>query len=220
MVIWPNQQIVIANARNVQAGGEANPDARGRGAAARDGVPAEHDLLVAAARVHGRHVALLRVEHFDLDLAAGNVVRSTSSSALVIIAVLELNALGKISGRGSGGLNVIYETHKNAMYTGFALIVFWYLFAEILLRELGRHTPSASAMRGAVPRARPEELLARLHAPHVEVHVVLPRVADAAVDLDAFLGEQALAVAGRGLGHRRRASRGARSSSAIVSAAK
>jgi hypothetical protein len=23
---------------------------------------------------------------------------------------------------GSGGLNVIYETHKNAMYTGFGLI--------------------------------------------------------------------------------------------------
>ena len=38
---------------------------------------------------------------------------------LAIIAVLELNALGKISGRGNGGLNVIYETHKNAMYTGF-----------------------------------------------------------------------------------------------------
>src|SRR5258708_36951583 len=27
MVIWPNQQIVIANARNVSAGGEANPAA-------------------------------------------------------------------------------------------------------------------------------------------------------------------------------------------------
>ena len=49
--------------------------------------------------------------------------------------VLELNALGKISGTGSGGLNVIYETHKNAMYTGFVLIVFFYLFAEIVLRR-------------------------------------------------------------------------------------
>ena len=46
----------------------------------------------------------------------------------MIIAVLEFNAVGKISGTGSGGLNVIYETHKNAMYTGFALIVFLYLF--------------------------------------------------------------------------------------------
>ena len=31
MVIWPNQQIVIANARNVQAGGEANPEAAAAG---------------------------------------------------------------------------------------------------------------------------------------------------------------------------------------------
>jgi hypothetical protein len=30
---------------------------------------------------------------------------------------------------------VIYETHKNAMYTGFALILFFYLLAEIMLRS-------------------------------------------------------------------------------------
>ncbi len=48
--------------------------------------------------------------------------------------MLELNALGKISGRGNTGLNVIYETHKNAMYTGFVLIVAFYILAEIILR--------------------------------------------------------------------------------------
>ena len=31
LVIWPNQQIVIANARNVQAGGEADPEAAAAG---------------------------------------------------------------------------------------------------------------------------------------------------------------------------------------------
>ena len=60
-------------------------------------------------------------------------------------------------------------------------------------------------MRARCRGARAEQRLARLDAAHVEVHVVLPRVADAAVDLDALLGEQALAVAGRGLGDRRRA---------------
>ena len=60
-------------------------------------------------------------------------------------------------------------------------------------------------MRARCQRARAEERLARLDAAHEELHVVLPRVADAAVDLDALLGEQALAVAGGGLGHRRRA---------------
>ena len=53
---------------------------------------------------------------------------------IVVLVVLELNALGKISGRGNTGLNVIYETHKNAMYTGFALIVAFYILAEIMLR--------------------------------------------------------------------------------------
>ena len=53
---------------------------------------------------------------------------------IAVLAVLELNALGMISGRGNTGLNVIYETHKNAMYTGFALIVGFYILAEILLR--------------------------------------------------------------------------------------
>ena len=47
----------------------------------------------------------------------------------------QLNALGKISGRGNTGLNVIYESHKNAMYTGFGLIVGFYILAEILLRR-------------------------------------------------------------------------------------
>ena len=53
---------------------------------------------------------------------------------LALLVVLELNALGMISGRGNTGLNVIYESHKNAMYTGFALIVGFYIIAEILLR--------------------------------------------------------------------------------------
>jgi len=59
---------------------------------------------------------------------------STCSSVSRRWWLLELNALGKISGRGNTGLNVIYETHKNAMYAGFALIAGFYIIAEILLR--------------------------------------------------------------------------------------
>jgi hypothetical protein len=54
--------------------------------------------------------------------------------AIAVITVLELNALGMISGRGNTGLNVIYETHKNAIYTGVGLIIAFYVLAEILLR--------------------------------------------------------------------------------------
>ena len=54
---------------------------------------------------------------------------------VAVLVILEANALGKVSGRGSGGLNVLYETHKNAMYTGFALILGFYVLAEIMLRS-------------------------------------------------------------------------------------
>ena len=54
---------------------------------------------------------------------------------IAVVAVLEVNALGMISGRGNTGLNIIYETHKNAMITGFVLIAGLYLLAEIILRH-------------------------------------------------------------------------------------
>jgi uncharacterized membrane protein len=133
MVIWPKQQIVIANARNVQAGGEANPAAAAEGRlsamASRQNTIFSLPLLV----------FMVGVSHFynriHFDPTPGKVKWGIYLVVgLVIILVLELNALGKISGTGSGGLNVIYETHKNAMYTGFVLIAFFYIFAEIVLR--------------------------------------------------------------------------------------
>ena len=54
---------------------------------------------------------------------------------LAVLAILEANALGKISGRGNTGLNVIYESHINAMYAGFGILIFLYLVGEILLRN-------------------------------------------------------------------------------------
>ena len=135
MVIWPNQQIVIANARNVQAGGEANPDAA---AAGRRGAMASRQntifsLPLLVFMVGASHF-YLSSEHWDPS-PGGAKWGLYFIIGIAIIAVLEVNALGKISGTGNGGLNVIYETHKNAMYTGFALIVIFYLLAEILLRN-------------------------------------------------------------------------------------
>ena len=57
-----------------------------------------------------------------------------STSVKCSVAASNGLALGKISGRGNTGLNVIYETHINALYTGIGLIVFFYIVAEILLR--------------------------------------------------------------------------------------
>ncbi len=133
MIIWPNQQIVIANARNVAAGGEADPNAAG---SARAGAMASRQNTIFSLPVL---VFMVGVAHF---YDASHFSYRPSGAkwlvflliGIVVIAVLELNALGKISGRGNTGLNVIYETHKNAMYSGIVLIVGFYIFAEILLR--------------------------------------------------------------------------------------
>jgi uncharacterized membrane protein len=133
MIIWPKQQIVIANARNVQAGGEANPAAAAEGRlsamASRQNTIFSLPLLVFMVGTSHFYAR----SHFD-PAPGGAKWGIYFVVGLVIIAILELNALGKISGTGSGGLNVIYETHKNAMYTGFVLIAFFYIFAEIVLR--------------------------------------------------------------------------------------
>jgi uncharacterized membrane protein len=135
MVIWPNQQIVIANARNVQAGGEADPNAP---AAARAGAMASRQntifsLPLLVFMVGASHFYVADYGHFS-QAPGGAKWLVYFLIGLVVLVVLELNALGKISGRGNTGLNVIYESHKNAMYTGFALIVGFYIVAEILLR--------------------------------------------------------------------------------------
>jgi uncharacterized membrane protein len=134
MVIWPNQQIVIGNARNVQAGGEADPNAA---AAARAGAMASRQntifsLPLLVFMVGASHFYAL--SHFSFD-PGGAKWFVYFLIGLAVLVVLELNALGKISGRGNGGLNVIYETHINALYAGIGLIVGFYILAEILLRS-------------------------------------------------------------------------------------
>jgi len=135
MIIWPAQQKVIANARNVQAGGEADPAAP---TAARAGAMASRQNTIFSLPLL---VFMVGASHFyggidsHFSFAPGGAKWLVYFLiGLAVLVVLEANALGKISGRGSTGLNVIYESHKNAMYTGFALIVGFYVLAEILLR--------------------------------------------------------------------------------------
>ncbi len=135
LVIWPKQQIVIGNARNLIAGGEADPDAA---AAGRAGAMASRQNTIFSLPLL---VFMVAASHFwgspaiDRGLISSGKAITYMLVGIIVLVVMELNALGKISGRGSGGLNVMYETHKNAMYTGFGLILFFYLFGEILLRR-------------------------------------------------------------------------------------
>ena len=131
MVIWPNQQVVIANARNVKAGGEANPDAA---AAGRAGLMASRQNMIFSLPVL---LTMVGASHF---FGLGDFIRDDSKAViylvamLIVITVLELNALGMISGRGNTGLNWMYETHKNALYTGIGLVVLFWLLSELVLK--------------------------------------------------------------------------------------
>jgi len=131
LVIWPNQQIVIANARNVLAGGQADPAAP---TAARKGALASRMNTIFSLPLL---VFMVGTSHFwstvgfEAQPSSGKRVGWLLIS-LAIWALLELNALGIIGGFGQGGTNVIYDTHQNAIWTGVALIVFFYLLSEIL----------------------------------------------------------------------------------------
>ena len=131
-VIWRNQKLVIANARNVQAGGEADPTA----------APAGRKALLASRQNTifslPMLVFMIGASHFpykagSIDLTGGKRGLYWGITAVVWI-VFELNALGKIGGTAPGGTNVIYDTHRNAIVTGacyavFVLLVFSFVLA-------------------------------------------------------------------------------------------
>ena len=56
-VIWRNQKVVLANAANLIAGGEADPNARGRGPQGIHGITPEHRVLRLDVVLHGVQVA-------------------------------------------------------------------------------------------------------------------------------------------------------------------
>jgi uncharacterized membrane protein len=130
MVIWPNQRIVIANARNVQAGGEADPAAAG---AARTGALASRQNTIFSIPMLMFMVFTSHVFNSGFDTAGGGTAAFYWIVTLAIWAVLELNCLGYLGGKGPGGSRVIYDTHQNAIITGAVLTLFWYLFFEILI---------------------------------------------------------------------------------------
>jgi uncharacterized membrane protein len=130
LVIWPNQKKVIANARNVQAGGQPDPDA----------APAARKALIASRQntIYSLPMLLFMVgtSHFPYD-----VLQPTGSSRavfwviwVVIWGVLELNALGLLGGAGPGGPRIIYDNHRNAIITSFVYsLVALVLFALVLM---------------------------------------------------------------------------------------
>ena len=133
-VIWRNQKVVLANAANVLAGGEADPNAA---AAGRRAVMAS------------RQNAIFSVAMLYFMVYKGHAITSsaTLTSAqmgtfwaitLIIIAVLEINALGLMPWKTAPnkGLNVLYDGKgvRNPLIAAFGLWVIFLILTEIFFK--------------------------------------------------------------------------------------
>jgi len=130
-VIWRKQQIVIANARNVQAGGEADPNAAAQGrlaamASRQNTIFSFTMLLFMVGTFH------FFANGFDTSDSGKRILYYVI--AIGIAALLELNALGIIGGTAPGKTNWMYDTHKNALIAGGVLVVVYYLAFYLILK--------------------------------------------------------------------------------------
>ena len=131
MVIWKNQKIVLANAANVLAGGEADA---GAPAAGRRALLASRQNFIFS---FSMLFYMVGAAHFY----SGAFGDATSSNAwtffivaCVIIAIMQINALGLLGGTAATNkLLWPYESHKNALITGGILWLVLWLLSEILL---------------------------------------------------------------------------------------
>jgi uncharacterized membrane protein len=132
LVIWPNQKKVIANARNVQAGGEADPAAapagRKAGLASRQNTIFSFPMLMfMVGTAHFFNTTAIGKEKFFILVATSGNRAGYWIVAIVIWAVFELSALGIIGGTGQNITKWPYESHKNAIITGLVLVVVYYV---------------------------------------------------------------------------------------------
>ncbi len=131
MIIWKNQKVVLANVVNVLGGGEANADAptAGRKAllASRQNMIFSVSMLffmVGSAHFYGQAFG---------DATSSNA-RMFFTIALVITALLELNAIGIFGGIKAGNKMLwMYESHKNALITSGVLWLVLWILSEVLL---------------------------------------------------------------------------------------
>lgn len=119
LIIWPNQKIVIASARQVAAGGQADP--RAVAAGARAGVASRTNVLFSIPMLFFMGAA----SHLGIQVAADANFTALKVVIGIILAILEINAI-----RGKTGP---MTTIKGVITYGIILTVVLYGFIEALV---------------------------------------------------------------------------------------
>jgi uncharacterized membrane protein len=131
MIIWKNQKVVIANATNVLSGGEANPDAATSGRRAM--LMSRQNMIFSVSMLFFMVGA---AHYYDSYFSASSGDANTFMLfGIVIIALLQLNALGKFGGIKAGNKMLWpYESHKNAIISGVVLWAVFFIASIVLMR--------------------------------------------------------------------------------------
>jgi uncharacterized membrane protein len=132
MIIWKNQKVVLANAVNVLGGGQPDPNAATAGRRAL--LASRQNFIFSFSMLF----FMVGPNHFYSSAfpdATTNGATTLLVVAVVICAILQINALGKIGGTATTNkLLWPYESHKNAMITGGILWLVLWILSEVLLK--------------------------------------------------------------------------------------
>lgn len=131
MIIWKNQRVVLANAVGIIEGREADPAAA---AAGRKATLASRQNFIFSLSMLFFMVGAGHFYYVFGETATSSNAWTFFIIACVLIALLQLNALGKFGGTATTNkLLWPYESHKNAIYTAVALWAVLWILSEILL---------------------------------------------------------------------------------------
>ena len=131
MIIWKNQKVVIANAIGVLEGKDANPEAATAGRRAM--LASRQNMIFSVSMLYYMVGAAHYYRGAGWEATSGNA-NTFVIIAVVIGALLQLNALGKFGGIKAGNkMLVIYESHKNAIITSIVLWVVLFVLSIIFM---------------------------------------------------------------------------------------
>lgn len=129
-VIWRSQKVVLANAVNVLNGQPADPNAAAVGR--RSAMASRQNTIFSIPLVW--FMVFRTHAPYQAEVLSSGKTAAYWIIALVIIAVLELNALGLMPWKfeAKKGLNIIYESVQNALIAGFVLWLVFMILWEII----------------------------------------------------------------------------------------